>query len=272
MRVLALVVATLLGGCNALLGLDAASLGADGAPLDAPTDALVCPQPGVIGFVDEDGDAQDDRCDNCPATANADQVDGDGDDVGDACDVTSTPTRIAFFNGFHGGDLGMRQIGGTGWYASGDHAALDNVNVPSALVADIADLTNGRVVAPIEVAALPAGPLDHMVGVAFAVADLDGYLCVADKNSTTTDAAIYEQTGTAQNALAGPTALTGMLGAAVVVDAVAGWSAGQQTCAITLGDTRSLMSSDGTYLAGTAGLYSYGVAVRVPYVIVYTEP
>ena len=39
---------------------------------------------------DSDGDGHIDDCDNCPATANADQVDADLDGVGDACDNCPT--------------------------------------------------------------------------------------------------------------------------------------------------------------------------------------
>lgn len=61
----------------------------DGTPFTT-SDGDVLDLPDLIQPVaDTDGDGLNDRIDNCPFTANADQVDADGDGHGDACDPIS---------------------------------------------------------------------------------------------------------------------------------------------------------------------------------------
>lgn len=92
LRLTALLV---LGGCNAILGLDPTSArqGDGGGAADAASDdATPGPDaPTCADAFDEDGDGAHDACDNCPNFANADQADTDNinnhDGVGDACDV-----------------------------------------------------------------------------------------------------------------------------------------------------------------------------------------
>lgn len=79
-RLVALVVVCL-AGCNAVLDLRETEL-------NPP---------------DEDGDAVDDRLDNCPAVANPSQDDGDADGFGDACDFC--PALATTLNHDEDGDL-----------------------------------------------------------------------------------------------------------------------------------------------------------------------
>jgi len=79
--------ATLVAGCNQVLGLEET----------APTDA------GVLA--DRDGDGVADIVDNCPDDANEMQRDVDGDGIGDACDncpIISNPRQE------NNGELGMQ--------------------------------------------------------------------------------------------------------------------------------------------------------------------
>jgi hypothetical protein len=271
------LVVPLLGGCNQLLGLDPTSRAGDAGTtgdasmVDSGNDA--CPEPGELGFEDEDGDSLDDRCDNCPANANLDQGDADLDDVGDICDATETPSRIAFFDGFHDGDLaGWVESGVASWRSTGDAAVLENGTGISVLLADGVDIDNGRVVAPIEIVALPTA-IDHIVGVAFSAFQLDGYTCVADEmgTSTTAQAVLYAQTGGTPTALATPMTLTGSFIPGAVLSADARWSDGGQTCTVELGGSAIVTAFDATYPSGSAGVYAQGAEVRVPYVIVYEE-
>jgi hypothetical protein len=271
------LVVPLLGGCNQLLGLDPTSRAGDaGVTDDAGIDSGIgdeCPDPGQIGFEDEDGDSIDDRCDNCPANANLEQGDGDLDDVGDACDASETPSRIAFFDGFHDGDLnGWVESGVSSWRATGDAAVLENGTGISVLVADGLDIDNGRVLAPIEIVTLPTA-LDHIVGTAFSAFDLNGYVCAADEMGTTTSAqaVIYAETGGTATPVGGPTAVTGSFVPGAVMSADARWSDGGQTCTIELGASAIVTAFDSTYPSGSAGIFAQGAEVRVPYVIVYEE-
>jgi hypothetical protein len=270
------LVVPLLGGCNQLLGLDPTSRAgdagvADDAGIDSGNDE--CPDPGEVGFEDEDGDSIDDRCDNCPANANLDQGDGDLDDVGDVCDATETPSRIRYFDGFHDGDLtGWVESGVSSWRATGDAAVLENGTGIAVLLRDGLDIDNGRVVAPIEIVALPTA-VDHVVGVAFSAFQLDGYLCVADESGTTTSAqaVLYAQTGGTPTTVGDPTPITGSFVTGAVMSADARWSDGGQTCTVELGGAAIVTAFDTTYPSGSAGIYAQGAEVKVPYVIVYEE-
>jgi len=119
-----LAVASLLAGCDQVLGLSRPDAAAD-APPDADVDAAqACDQPG--GVPDEDGDGLRNACDNCPHVAQpaaSDRLDGDGDGVGDRCDRRPglTDTLVQFV-GFDDTNHGLRLLvdGGSGsWSVSG---------------------------------------------------------------------------------------------------------------------------------------------------------
>lgn len=269
------LVVPLLGGCNQLLGLDPTSRASDaGVTHDAGVDSGDggCPDIGEIGFEDEDGDSLDDRCDNCPVNANLDQGDADRDDVGDACDATETPSRIAFFDGFHDGDLDGWDPGLAAWEAVGDAAVLEDGTGIGALIALDLDIGDGRVIAPIELVALPAAG-DHIVGAAFAGGALNGYLCAADETGTTTSATaiLNVQTAGTPMPIADPQTLAGAFEPGAVLSADARWNDGGQTCTVELGAAATVTASDATYPRGSAGVYAQGAEVRVPYVIIYEE-
>ncbi len=122
----ALVVASMLLGCNGLLGLDSTrveDLDGDGVvdvldncpdkinpdQLDTDEDAVGDACDTCIGCQlcdrgpqhDEDGDTFADDCDNCPTIPNLDQANADGDDLGDLCDAdnASQQDRV-LFDGF----------------------------------------------------------------------------------------------------------------------------------------------------------------------------
>jgi len=100
----------------------------------AAFDARPCLAP--VGH-DEDGDAHDDACDNCPHVANGDQVDSDGDGVGDACDPDATTAEsIAFFDPF----LGPRAE----WTYSGDTFGNDEVDI-AAIAMSLSERLDGVV-------------------------------------------------------------------------------------------------------------------------------
>jgi hypothetical protein len=78
-----LVACFFLLGCNQIFGNHSVNVGA----VDAGPDADPCTiHAGDSGFHDEDGDAINDGCDNCPTVPNSGQADSDGDGVGDECD------------------------------------------------------------------------------------------------------------------------------------------------------------------------------------------
>src|SRR6188768_2895747 len=122
MRALAGVTLLALTGCNAIFGLDPTSSGGDDDDDDMGVDgAPVCPTPNDPGFFDEDSDLIADQCDRCPTIPDPEQPDADQDGVGDACDLTNTPTRIAFFDGFHGEmSPAWQSLGLSAWSTSGD--------------------------------------------------------------------------------------------------------------------------------------------------------
>lgn len=279
-------------GCNQVLGLDPTSVatdgggddddpGVDGAPGDAGVepDAAACPAPDAPGFADEDGDDVDDTCDNCPADPNADQADADGDLVGDACDpIAGGRTRIAFFDGFHGGRDAAWVETGTGSWTVVDDALQYTPGAtgvtPAWLTVDDLTLTDARVDARVVIGALPPAT-DRVAGVVTAAASPRLYLCAADQRGSTADAdlVLFLNEATGRVAVTAPMLLDGgfVIDAALRIRARA--APGAQSCAIAIGDgaAASITAGDTSLGSGSIGLYSDSVAIRVPYVIVYEE-
>jgi hypothetical protein len=86
------VVVVALCGCDYVWRLDHVPPGQDtGAGDDDAGDVVHDSHPCVPVGHDEDGDAVDDACDNCPTESDHAQVDSDGDGVGDACDPNLAP-------------------------------------------------------------------------------------------------------------------------------------------------------------------------------------
>jgi hypothetical protein len=259
----------LLPGCNLILGLDPAELGADASP------GSDCPRPGDGDFVDEDGDEIDDTCDRCPADADPEQNDGDQDGVGDACDVTDTPTQIVFFDGFHA-PTGRWDTGGAGWSVVDDAVELDDStdgNTLATLTVVDLSVTTGLIVAPLTIRALPASALDHLTGVVFDVTPGGAYLCAADERGITeqADGMIYALGDNLLAPVAGPSPLPGTFAIDQLVTPTATFQPGQQQCSVDMDGAVELIGSSVANLDGSVGLYASGVAIRVPYVIVYEE-
>lgn len=127
-RVLGLLVAGLVPGCQLVFGLDAPPPPPDTAIVDAPPDVAVdVPIDGppacwdaLLPPHDEDGDFIDDGCDNCPLDVNPQgpmglQADQDGDGVGDVCDPypDTAGDRIVFFESFDAAPTRWLTVGGT---------------------------------------------------------------------------------------------------------------------------------------------------------------
>ena len=100
----ALAAVIALAGCDAVLRFQHVSAGSDttsdGDTRGDGSHPGGCWSAVMLGH-DEDGDAIDDGCDNCPADFNPQQEDLDRDGVGDLCDPRpGMPDQIVLFDGF----------------------------------------------------------------------------------------------------------------------------------------------------------------------------
>lgn len=130
-----------LAACDTVFGLSRENVPSVDGAVDGKVDAAAYPTDGGVppGTCwgpplpvplpmppDEDVDGVEDRCDNCPARANADQEDGDRDGVGDVCDPHPewAIEKLAHFDGFNALPPG-KAIGGTWRYNGGSGLAQD---------------------------------------------------------------------------------------------------------------------------------------------------
>ena len=106
-----LAVLLCLAGCNQIFGNHSVNVSA----FDAAPDADPCSiHAGDSGFHDEDGDAINDACDNCPTVKNSGQTDTDGDGIGDECDPQPgiADQQLSFLSFADGATVQLTRIGG----------------------------------------------------------------------------------------------------------------------------------------------------------------
>jgi hypothetical protein len=270
MRALVLGTAVLAAGCNSLFGLDPTKLAGDAGP----PDATACLQPGDGAFHDEDGDGLDDACDDCPVDVDPDQADADGDGVGDACDETATPTHIALFDAFAGGSLDPRwELVNGDWHVEGDAlvvSANDGLVQVDATGIEVAD---GRVATRGTVGLVSPTAPDHLIGVTFDGLGPDSYVCSTDQEGVTTvgDAALYLLEGITLQSLAPPVHATDSFKTDAAFALDAHFKPGQQECTTTFEAKATVSSADAAIPTGVIGFVSDGMALEIPYVILYEE-
>lgn len=152
-----LVLALLVGGCDAAFGFQ---IPAD-APADGPVDVLL-PLDVVLADHDEDGDGVDDAIDVCPGRS-GDQLDTDGDGVGDACDPHPTLPidRLRYFSSLES-FAGWSMRAGT-WIQVADAVQVSSSTGNQLALLDLGALIDPTVIAVID-GVVPAST-GHVVGV-----------------------------------------------------------------------------------------------------------
>lgn len=198
-----------LGGCNALLGLEQTAPILAEAGIDARPDADLsrCWDDNQVSE-DEDGDGHYDGCDNCPLDPNPAQEDSDTDSVGDACDPDPSRSlqHLAFFDGFHVSSTSWDLIAATAWKFENDALVQTIAGTP-----ELAHLQAGPWNAPVVevvVSDIASAANDYQVGAFAFPADgasefpVDGVYCTVHTASGSDNIDIVRRIASVGTALA----------------------------------------------------------------------
>ena len=263
-----------LGGCNAVFGLDPVG-GSDGAIADdggpgdgATTDAGPCISPNLH---DEDGDGIDDACDGCPHIYDPLQRDGDDDGIGDACDPAVGPHHLVVFDPLEPAGANWIVVSGN-WSNDANGFAMTNPSTGALAYTTLSLPEAGTVDLGVRIDAL-AGPATGGIGLWYRAAlnttPLEGYACtIRNAGGVATQLTLTAQdNGTSSNL--GTQDLTGVYAAGqrIRLRGYHEWSGGGLLCEAYQPPSGGHLQSENTAFAGgQIGLVTDGTAFTVEYI------
>ena len=293
-------------GCNQILGLDQPAdddddddaRDHDARVIDGPADrdmdgivdgADLCPDVADPGQYDEDGDGTGDRCDLCPHLDQADDTDDDEDGIHDACDpYPGMSSGVLRFSGFHTGDeIDQWLVTGSGVATVVSDALYLQPNLDAEMratrIEDDSAAALTRVIAEVELEPPNAGSIARRaIGAITNVNTTTGatfFLCQIETDLPISSVRLqeYRIDGPAAT-IATATIATALPVGPVQLDFDIGYDPPQvgygARCSLAVGSATNVLPRTTTIelAPGKSGVRTYGVPMRVNWVVLISHP